>query len=124
MKVFLNKVLWQVYDKFCFRLIWEKFIPPSDYKNIRKPSSLFLWMLGIYFTAYGIVTTIYESRINKIENHANFIIAQLGSVNYKKALEMIPEVQNRKCPREPFLFDPISIFSMYFLGVLTHFFFV
>lgn len=109
MKEFLKNIGRHLLDKSGLRLIWEKFNPPKEKDVKRKPSTILLWAFGLYFALYGITATRYGNKIDRIDNHANIVIAQLGSKNYKNALAMIPSVQKRTAPYEPYVLNPLSV---------------
>lgn len=83
--------------------------PPNE-----KLPTFTIWVIGIYFAAYGIASQLYESKLDLIENRTNIVIALCGTDNYRSALEQIPSIQNMKTPWEPSIVNPISIIKSLF----------
>ena len=103
-----NSLLWLFWDFLGFRLIWEKIKTPIDDKSLkRKTISFFLLSIGVYSAIFGIASQRYENAIDKIENRANAILAQLGS--NKSALGRISTVKNMDCPYKPKFWNPPSL---------------
>ena len=112
----LVTIKWILYEYTGAHYIWRKIRPLEDPKTgIRIPSSITIWVIGIYFASYGIASQRYESRLGALENDASLIVAQIGSSSGKKALERIPDVQKKPCPSEPkllpFYSGVISLFG-------------
>lgn len=103
-------IKWHIYDKSGLRFVCEKYKPLKEREIKRKPSTLMLWIISIYLAFYGVTSTRYENYIDRIENRANIIVSQLGNNNYKNSLSMISSVQRRKCPYQPILLKPWSVF--------------
>ena len=87
-------IKWLLWDKTGLRYIWSKFIPPDPANQQRPPSTLLLWLIGMYVVCFGVASIRYENRINIIENRANTIFTQLATNIYKEALKRVPIVQN------------------------------
>jgi uncharacterized protein YjbI with pentapeptide repeats len=102
-------LLWLCWDFTGFRFIWSKILPPSpkQEQDKRRASSFVFWFIGIYAAFFGIATQRYENTIDKIENRANAVLAQLSG-NPKIVMERIAEVQNMRCPVKPEFFTPFS----------------
>jgi len=121
---FLCRFIWYAYDWFGFRLIWEKFCPPSAQKkgdgNYYPPSSLFIWSISIYVALFGIANGRYQKHVDRIENRANSVIVLLSSSDSRKdAFPLIADAQLMPCPLEPQFTQPVSVFRSIFLP-LTH----
>lgn len=108
-------ILWILYEYTGVHYIWRKIRPLEDPKTgIRIPSSITIWVIGIYFASYGIASQRYESRLGALENDVSLIVAQIGTPSGKKALERIPDVQRKPCPSEPELWPLYSGFISLF----------
>jgi uncharacterized protein YjbI with pentapeptide repeats len=102
---------WVFIEFIPIRAIWHKIRPPLEQGNIkRKPATILLYITGIYIALFGVASQRYENIVDIIENRANSIFAQLGTSNYKKALQRIPAVQNMSCPIKPDVKNPYSVF--------------
>jgi uncharacterized protein YjbI with pentapeptide repeats len=101
-KAKLNQIIKNKYVKFVY---WEiipihyisSLINPDKYDN-KKPSTISIWLIGIYTAIYGLSSQSYESAIsrtkNRIENISNIKEQQIR-------LNLISEIQNAKMPIEP-----------------------
>ena len=108
-------ILWLIWDLLGFRFIWSKARPPIDnYTQKRPPSTIFIWIIGVYVAFFGVASQRYENRIDIIENRANAIFAQLSSAASNKALSRLSRIQNMKCPQNPKILHPVSIFRSLF----------
>ncbi len=108
-------ILWFLCEYTGANYIWRKIRPLEDPKTgIRIPSSITIWVIGIYFVSYGIASQRYENRLGALENEVSLIVAQIGSPSGKKALERIPDVQKKPCPSEPELWPLYSGFISLF----------
>lgn len=102
---------WFLWDFFGFRLIWSK-IFTNTITDKSKPSSFFLWFIGIYIALFGIVSQRYENQIGVIESKNNIFLTLLSNSNpdiKKQALSLIPEIQKLPCAVKPEIFNPLSI---------------
>ncbi len=108
-------ILCILYEYTGAHYVWRKIRPLKDPKTgIRIPSSITIWVIGIYFVSYGIASQRYENRLGALENDVSLIVAQIGSPSGKKALERIPDVQKKPCPSEPELWPLYSGFISLF----------
>lgn len=115
---------WYVYDLLGFRLIWEKFCPPSSQEkgngSYHPPSSLFIWSISIYVALFGIANGRYQKHVDRIENRANSVIVLLSSSDSRKdAFPLIADAQLMACPLEPQFTQPVSVLRSIFSS-LTH----
>ncbi|MFA8434266.1 MAG: pentapeptide repeat-containing protein [Marinifilaceae bacterium] len=100
---------WFLWEFLGTRAIWYKIKPPE-----KKPSTFFLWFLGIYFGLYGIAQQRYENRLDSLETRTNAVLAQLSIHDPKKILSLIPRIQKTKIPKEPIITNIFSSFSSLF----------
>ena len=63
----------------------------------------------MYVALFGVASQRYENLLDRIENRANTIYAQLGTSNAQKALELIPRAQRMVRPVKPSIFHPVSV---------------
>lgn len=99
-----------LYDKLCIKYIWEDFHPPATNNTKRPPSTLFIKILAVYITVFGLVSIRYEQSIGRIENRVSNIYYQSEGEGWKAFFSKIPEVQRIKVPYRPMLNNPISVF--------------
>lgn len=87
------------------KFVFHKFIPRSDSDKL--PTGP-IWIIGIYFAAFGIASQKYENRVDIIENRANAVIVMLANKETRKrAFRNIPKIQNMECPIKPNFQNPI-----------------
>ncbi|MCP5007466.1 MAG: hypothetical protein GY941_26550 [Planctomycetes bacterium] len=110
--------LWLFWEKPGVRFIWHKY-QPEDEKAIakdltyRKPSTFFLWFVGVYLALYGLVSTKYELSLDRVENRLSVIAAQLGNPDteiFKSLIKQIPSIQAVPTPVKPVIYNPLSFF--------------
>ncbi len=89
----LKAMKWFFWELMGTRSIWEKIKPPVN--PVTKPATIALWVVGIYVAFFGVASQRYENRIDIIENRANAIFTQLGTLNVKKVLSRIPVIKNK-----------------------------
>lgn len=110
-----RRLPWFLWDLSGLRAICARICPGWIDESLPRPSTFVLWVVGIYAALYGIANQRYESHIDRIEARANGIYAQLGSSQWKEALERIPRAQAMTRPIQPRLFEPLSVLcSLYF----------
>ncbi len=106
---------WWLWDLSGVRAICAKVVPTWKAASEPRPSTFLLWIVGIYAALFGIAAQRYENHIDRIEVRANGIYAQLGSSQWKEALERIPRAQAMTRPKQPELLKPWSVLcSLYF----------
>lgn len=114
-KSLFNIIKWIFWEFFGIRFIWSKINPPIDpISKTKPPTTIFIWLFGLYVAFFGISSQRYENRIDIMENRLNAIFAQLSSQNYKVALARIPRVQNMLSPGKPSILDPSSVIKSLF----------
>jgi len=99
---------WLMWDFSGLHFIYLKIFPTKPSEATENPSTFFLWLIGIYIALFGLASQRYENMLDRIENRANGIFAQLGS-GPKKALARIPNAQHMTRPVKPELIDPKSV---------------
>ena len=67
-------------------------------------------LIGIYVALFGLASQRYENHLDRIENRANGIFAQLGSRRPKKAMARIADAQRMTRPVKPELLNPYLVF--------------
>jgi hypothetical protein len=112
---------WLYWDFSGIRFVWEKINSPKQEitgnPQYKKPATFFIWVVGLYVAFFGIASQRYENRIDKIENRANAIFAQLSSPSErarKGALSRISRIQNMSSPYKPDILRPSSVFLSFF----------
>lgn len=119
----LHILKWLVWDFSGLHFIFLKILPPRRTKTSSvdsptspktEPPTFLLWVMGVYFAAFGISSQRYENKLDQLETRVNVIVTQAGNENYKTALELIPKTQQTKIPVSPSLLDPSSVFSSLF----------
>jgi uncharacterized protein YjbI with pentapeptide repeats len=106
-------VLGWIYHYSGGKFVIRKF-KPADKSQL--PTG-WIWLLGIYVAFFGVASQRYENRIDKIENRANAIFAQLASSSEsvrKSALSSIARTQRMPCPSKPNILRPYSVFLSLF----------
>jgi hypothetical protein len=113
----LKWVLWEFVGT---RSIVEKIIPPPDSgTGIRRPSTFFLWIVGVYAVLFGLASQIYENRNAIVENRINILTSQLGTTDddiRRHVLRRIPLLQTKAVPVKPSILSPASVFCSLFCG--------
>jgi len=106
---FLNESQNRVYDLSGLRLIWFKIRPPvGEFK--RRPSSIFVWLIGLYVAYYGLASQRYMDQLAQVEYEFNLSVAQLSTKSRKAALTRLAQIQRKKIPIEPKFGDSIRAF--------------
>ncbi len=100
---------WRIYHFSGARAIWERFRPPDDPINAPKPATGIPWLIAAYVAVFGLATTRYENRGDVIETRANFILMQMATPNWRRALIDVGQIQATRCPEKPDLFWPPSV---------------
>ena len=81
-------------------------------ENKEKHPTLVLWIIGIYFAAFGLASQRYENHLDRLENQANMLVAQTGSETARMAaLSRVSFIQREAIPQEPKLWPPLSIWE-------------
>ena len=81
-------------------------------ENKEKHPTVVLWIIGIYFAAFGLASQRYENHLDRLENQANMLVAQTGSETARMAaLSRISFIQAETIPQEPKLWPPLSIWE-------------
>ena len=112
-------LLWVLWDFPGFRYLWRKINPEKaelindpDYK---RPSTFFLWVIGVYIALYGVSSTRYELALDRVENRMSAVASQLSTSNeaaFLNLLAQIPFIQDKEVPVEPQLW-PLALSSIY-----------
>lgn len=110
-QLWLNAFLFELYDISGLRFIFIKIYPHKlHFDSDRKtPSTFSIWLIGLYFAAWGIASQRYENKIDVIENRTSILIAQTGTSSFKSAIGRIPNLQQRTIPIKPVISEPLSI---------------
>ncbi len=75
--------------------------PPNDG---RTHPSIGFWLLSSYFALHAVAVGYYETRLDRVENRVNQLIARVSPQNYKYALARVADTQRRAyVPAEPIL---------------------
>jgi len=101
--------LFLIWDISGLRFIWYKIFPKGSVKSTNPPSTIMIWVMGIYTALWGIASQRYENRIDIIESRSNYTFAQLSTPYYKDALNRLPSLQKMLCPVRPNLLNPKSV---------------
>ncbi len=118
-KFIIKKIIW---DLSGLRFIWSKINPPiMNIKETRPPSTIFIWIIGVYTAFFGIASQRYENRIDIIETRANAVYTQLTSPISAKVFSRFSKIQNMTCPQKPNILDPKSVFKSLFADDLRYF---
>ena len=111
--------IWFLYDFSGVRLIVEK-IFPLDFKTKKeKPSSFFLWLIGIYIALFGIASNRYENSVDILETQTTGFFTQFSSsddTSKKYLLRRIASIQNKAIPIKPDLFIPYTMIQSFFFS--------
>lgn len=101
-KAILSKIIMNRYVRFIY---WEIF--PSHFilslinpeKHYRKkPSTISIWLIGLYTALYGISSQSYENTMNRAKER----IVNISNIKEQQVrLNFISEIQNAKMPIEP-----------------------
>lgn len=115
----MNKVLkYIIWDFSGIRLICRKAFPEKlkveNAKDYRKPSSLLLWLIGIYIAAFGLASQKYQNKLQRAEYKVNLMTTQLSTKHFKKVISSVPRLQNLKCPVKPKVLNPLTTFKSLF----------
>lgn len=101
---------WYYFERFFYysgiKYIYRTFIPAQ--KNEKTPFGV-LWIIGLYFAAFGFTTQRYESQLERVEYKYSIFIAQMAAgetFQYHKILRIF----NTKIPVKPSIQSPASIF--------------
>ena len=95
------------------RAVWEKVRPQPEDSKRRRPSTIMLWVLGVYSAFFGIASGRYESALDRIETRQAGIYAQIGSAR-REALERIPSAQRMTRPQQPRFREPETVWRSMF----------
>lgn len=112
----LKFIVWLLWDFTGLRFIFRKLLPQkySDTEG-RPPSTIVLWLIGLYLLAYAGAYQRYANRVDIIETRANAIFEQISSPDMRKyAINRISAVQNMPCPNRPIIWEPLSILRSFF----------
>ena len=104
-----EKPLWCLMQYSGLRELGALLVPGCKALTNPPPSTFFLWVVGIYVALFGLASQRYENHLDRIENRANSIYAQLGTPNVKRILGNIPRTQQMTLPRKPEIFVPLSV---------------
>nr|VFK73622.1 MAG: hypothetical protein BECKUNK1418H_GA0071006_12331 [Candidatus Kentron sp. UNK] len=78
-------LLWVLWDFPGLRHIWRKINPEKaeliNNPNYKRPSTFFLWVIGVYIALYGIASTKYELALDRVENRMSAVASQLSTSN-------------------------------------------
>ena len=111
---------WFFWDFCGCRFIWRKIVPEIqaelDNPDYQKPSTFVLWVLALYFAAFGLASQLFESRLDKVEHKANMLVAQLATPQFKTVLGRIDTIQRLQCRVKPMFLEPITVLASLFLG--------
>jgi uncharacterized protein YjbI with pentapeptide repeats len=113
----LKLIGWLLWDFTGLRFIFRKLLPQkySDTEG-RPPSTIVLWLIGLYLLAYAGAYQRYANRVDIIETRANAIFEQISSPDMRiYAINRISAVQNMPCPNRPIIWEPLSIFRSFYL---------
>ncbi len=110
-------LLWVFWEKSGARFIWHKFQPEDEKEiakilNYKKPSTFFLWAIGVYMALYGLTSTKYELALDRAESRMSTVVAQLSTTNdeaFRNLIAQIPEIQKIKTSIKPGIFNPVSV---------------
>ena len=85
---------WLLSDFSGLRYVWLKIKPlnPEKEKSQTKPSSFFLWLIGIYIALFSIASNRYENSLEKIELRMNAVVAQLSTSDDKAFYNLIASI--------------------------------
>lgn len=111
-----NAFFWVLWDFSGLRWIVEKIRPPK--KQNPPPSSFLIWAISIYVALFGFASQIYQSRVDKLEGQADFLIAQIES-NINN-VSQVRELQNQMLPIEPLFMNPLTVIGSFFGTKLKH----
>jgi uncharacterized protein YjbI with pentapeptide repeats len=109
-------IVWLLWDFTGLRFIFRKLLP-QKYSDVqgRPPSTIVLWLIGLYLVTYAGAYERYENRVSIIEIRANALVELISSPDMRKfAINRIPTVQNMPCPSRPRIWEPQSIFRSFF----------
>jgi hypothetical protein len=112
-RTFLKWLLWDFSGlRFTYRKIKPEKNEVVQDPAYRKPTTFFLWMIGIYIAAFGVASNRYENRIDIIENRLNRLYAQIPK-DIHVAFQRINDVQKMLCPAKPKIRDPFSVIKSF-----------
>jgi uncharacterized protein YjbI with pentapeptide repeats len=118
MEINFKRYIYQIgiflYDALGLKYIWEKINPPADENGNRPARTIFLWLLGIYVSLFGIASSRYEQTLSRLENRVSFAISQSESKNWKLLSVEIPKLQHEKIPFPPAITNPLSVIYSFF----------
>ena len=114
-----KKLYWFITEFLPIRYLYEKIMPPplsvTSNPDYRSPSSILIWIIGIYVALFGLASQRYENRVDVIENRTNALITQLAHSKMQHlAIERVADAQNHYVPVQPSFMRPDRVFSAFF----------
>lgn len=104
-----------IYNLSGTRHIWENIIwPRENPTNKAKPSTVIIWIIGVYVGLFSIASQRYENRVDLIEVRIGSIFNQLSTPVYKRSFSRIYETQQLRCPLKPDFKNPTTVFQSLF----------
>lgn len=94
-------------DLLGLRFIWQKLSPPSNQvvndKNYRPPSSIVIWVTGIWVAFFGFSEGLHQSAMAQVQFRLSTLVSLLNEDSRAWALSELATLQHVKIPRKPYL---------------------
>ncbi|MBU2514633.1 pentapeptide repeat-containing protein [bacterium] len=111
---------WFIYHYSGLHFVVWKIIPLKKSEE-KPPPFVFLAIIVVYIAIFGITSYRFETCYNQLEVRLDTLEAQLAATanidndKFKSLLETLPAIQNSRCPIEPNLSNPLTVFGSLFL---------
>ena len=66
-------------------------------------------LIGLYIAMFWIADARYTNAVSRLEARTTNLVTRLESEQWRKAIELLPHLQNRKIPMKPSFFCPIDV---------------
>ena len=114
-----KKLCWFIMEFLSIRYLHEKITPPpisiTSNPDYRSPSSILIWIIGIYVAVFGLASQRYENRVDVVENRTNAIITQLANSEMQyQAISRVAKAQNLYVPVQPSFMRPDRVINAFF----------
>jgi hypothetical protein len=71
--------------------------------------TIFPSFIGLYIALFWIADARYANAVSRLEARATNLVTRLESDQWRKAIELLPNLQNRKIPTKPSFFCPLDV---------------
>lgn len=94
-------------NTFFSKMIHSRHEPLQGY--IKKLISASVGMAGIYLAMFWIADAKYGNAISRLKSRTTNLVTRLESDQWRKAIALVPSLQNRKIPLKPNFFNVPSV---------------